>query len=187
MNTLFLTDHLVARHITRDDFDVMYATYSDPDAMRWVDDGQPIPYDDCKRWVDVTLDNYASRGYGMSALCLRRPDGMPEDGMGEVIGFCGLVHPDGQVEPEIKYALRRPHWGRGLATEAAAGMLAYGARAFGMRRIIATIAPDNLASQRVVGKAGMAFAETVIDPDGSSTAVWVWSADDPSRRGAAVR
>lgn len=187
MSILFVTRSLVARHITRGDLDAMYATYSDPDAMRWVDDGQPIAYDDCARWVDVTLNNYATRGYGMSALCLRRPDGIPEDGMGEVIGFCGLVHPDGQVEPEIKYALRRAFWGRGLATEAAAGMLAHGARAFGMRRVIATIAPANAASQRVVGKAGMVFAETRVDPDGSPTAVWVWSADDPSRGGGAVR
>lgn len=41
----------------------------------------------------------------------------------DVIGFCGLVHPNGQPDAEIKYALRREQWGQGFASEAAAGLL----------------------------------------------------------------
>lgn len=168
MAELFQTARLSVRRITPDDFDAMYATYADPDAMRWVDDGQPISAEDCRRWIDVTLRNYATRGYGMSALCLREG--------GVVIGFCGLVHPGGQAEPEIKYALRRAYWGRGFATEAAVGMLGYGARALGIERVIATIAPANGASQRVLEKAGMAPAGVRLDEHGQPTAVYRWSA-----------
>jgi hypothetical protein len=39
---------------------------------------------------------------------------------GAVVGFCGLVHPQQQVEAELKYAFLRSAWGRGLATEARA-------------------------------------------------------------------
>lgn len=42
-------------------------------------------------------------------------------------GFYGLVHPNGQPEPEIKYALLRTYWGCGFATEAVSAMLQYGA------------------------------------------------------------
>ena len=165
---LFETDRLLVRKLTADDVDVMFEVYGDADAMRWVDDGQPIPRADCDRWVEVTERNYASRGYGMSVLVLRET--------GAVIGFCGLVHPGGQPEVEIKYALLRAHWGRGLATEAVRGTLAYGARTFGMTEVIATVAPGNLASQRVLRKAGMTPRETRLDDDGTPTDVLVWRA-----------
>jgi ribosomal-protein-alanine N-acetyltransferase len=53
---------------------------------------------------------------------------------GGAVGFCGLVHLGGQPEAEIKYALRRDQRGRGLATEAAIGLIAFGARRFGLPR-----------------------------------------------------
>lgn len=167
---LFESARLSARHITPDDFDVMYATYSDPDAMRWVDDGEPISPEDCRRWVDVTLRNYATRGYGMSALVLRET--------GEVVGFCGLVHPGGQAEPELKYALRRAFWGLGLASEAAAAMVAYGVGALGMSTIIATVAEPHRVSRRVLEKAGMVVSGTRIEDDGPPTVVYRWRSED---------
>ena len=118
------------------------------------------------RWVEVTENNYARRGYGMSALVLRES--------GAVIGFCGLVHPGGQDEAEIKYALVRDHWGQGLATEAVGAMLAYGVQAFELSRVIATIYPENRASQRVLEKVGMRVSEDRSNDDGSVTRVLVW-------------
>jgi RimJ/RimL family protein N-acetyltransferase len=73
---------------------------------------------------------------------------------GAVVGFAGLVPPGGQPEAEIKYALHRSHWGKGFATEAAAALLAYGASQFGLAENIATTAPENKASHRVLLKAG---------------------------------
>lgn len=163
---LFRTERLVVRAMTADDVDALFAVYGDADAMRWVDDGQPIEWEACLQWVEVTARNYATRGYGMSALVLGPG--------GPVIGFCGLVHPGGQAEAEIKYALLREHWGQGLATEAVRGMLAYGAEHFSLERVIATVDPDNAASQRVLAKAGLTLGETRQNDDGSSTLVLVW-------------
>jgi len=134
--------------------------------MRWVDDGKPLARADCVRWVDVTHRNYATRGYGMFAVVLRAS--------GETIGFCGLVHPGGQVACELKYAFGRAHWGQGYATEAAAALLAHGAASFGVKAAIATTAPENLASHRVLLKAGMQRAELRTDDDGSQTQVFAW-------------
>lgn len=167
---LFRTPRLDVRRLTADDLDAMHAVYGDAAAMRWVADGRGLDRDGCRRWIEKTLDNYRVRGYGMSALAL------PATGV--VVGFCGLVHPDGQQLPEIKYALRRKFWGRGLASEAARGMLGYGARVFGLREVIATTDPDNAASHRVLEKAGMRAAETRRNDDGSHTKVYVWRAAD---------
>lgn len=183
MADLFETDRLRARHITADDFDVMYATYSDPIGARFVDDGAPISVADCRHWLDVTLRNYVTRGYGMSALCLRGHDPRP-GAAGTVVGFIGLVHPGGQPEPELKYSLRRAFWGRGLATEAARGMLAYGARAFALDEIIATVAEPHLASRRVLEKVGMVPVAVRPEDDGVPTMVYRWrrpaAAEEPA-------
>lgn len=162
--TLFQTERLDVRRLDAADVDALLAVYGDQDAMKWVGDGNPLDRSMCERWVDVTERNYATRGYGMSAVELRST--------GEVIGFCGLVHPDGTPIAELKYAFLRPHWGHGYATETARAMLEYGAREFGLSEILATAYSENLASHRVLQKAGMKEARRVLEDDGSTTCVF---------------
>ena len=164
---VFQSERLLCRRWIPADFEPLLAVYSDPQAMRWVGDGQPITRSECKEWFIVTESNYAKRGYGMFALVERES--------GNVVGFAGLVHPGGQVEPEAKYALLRTHWGIGLATEAISHLLAYGSSAHGLQRIIATVAPGNLSSQRVLAKVGMSLAQRRSNEDGSITLVFEWS------------
>jgi ribosomal-protein-alanine N-acetyltransferase len=166
--TIFETDRLQVRHLLDADVAELFAVYGDAEAMRWVGDGQPLTLTQCEEWLHVTRRNYATRGYGMSALV--------ERATGRVIGFCGLVHPGGQVQAEIKYALRRDAWGQGFASEAAAGMIGHAASALGLREVIATTAPENLASHGVLGKAGLQRAELRDNDDGSQTQVFRWRA-----------
>ena len=136
--------------------------------MRWVGEGRAITHEECVRWLEVTRANYETRGYGMFAV--------EEKSSSEVIGFCGIVHPGGQPEPEAKYAFLRSHWGRGFATEAVSGLLAYGARTHDLAFLIATVAPDNVASHRVLLKAGMNKTELRAHEDGTRTQVFHWRA-----------
>jgi ribosomal-protein-alanine N-acetyltransferase len=165
---VFQSERLLCRRWIPGDLEPLIAVYSDPEAMRWVGDGRPISRSECEEWIKVTEANYAKRGYGMFALV--------ERDSGAIVGFAGLVHPGGQFEPEVKYAFLRAHWGVGLATEAVPRLLAYGASAHGLRRIIATVAPGNLVSQRVLAKAGMALAHHRSNDDGSTTLVFEWRA-----------
>jgi RimJ/RimL family protein N-acetyltransferase len=167
---LFETPRLIARHLSDEDVDAMAAVYGDADAMRWVGDGQPLDRSQCVHWVEVTHNNYASRGYGMTALIDRAT--------GDIVGFCGLVHLGGQESAELKYALRREYWGKGLATEAARGMLHYGHERFGLDRVIATVAPEHKASQKVLLKAGMKASELRPNADGTFTQVFVWNSQN---------
>lgn len=166
MSSVFETSRLIVRRLQPDDLAPLFAVYGDADAMRWVGDGEPITKDECVKWLEVTANNYRVRGYGMFALLDRKT--------GDVFGFCGLVYPDGQADAEIKYALKRSHWGVGLATESANAMLAYGAREHHLTEIIATTAPQNIASHRVLLKAGMKRAEIRDNEDGTHTQVFRW-------------
>ena len=114
----------------------------------------------------MTQANYALRGYGMFALV--------ERATGEVVGFSGLVHPGQQPQAEMKYALARRHWGRGLATEAARAMVQLARQRFGLREVIATAAPQNTASHRVLLKAGLQRGALRPNHDGSHTQVFEW-------------
>lgn len=167
IEVLFETPNLQIRKLVPADFEDMYSVYSDPLAMRWVDDGQPIGRSECQDWIGVTQRNYLDRGYGMSVIV--------ESATGCVVGFCGLVHPRGQEVAEIKYALKQNYWGRGYATEAATAMLVYGRNVLGLNQIIATIAPENIASQRVLEKAGMHIVGDTRDVDGTVTRRLAWN------------
>ena len=166
MTPLFVTERLQARHLGMADVDAMVDVYGDADAMRFVGERRALARSECEHWVDVTRGNVERRGYGMLALEARAD--------ARVIGFCGLVHPGGQPEAEVKYALHRDVWGRGLATEAVLGLVDWGRRAHGLERVIATVAPANLASQRVLLKAGFALGPLRNNADGTQTQLFHW-------------
>ena len=165
---IFETARLIGRHLVAADADDMFAVYGDAGAMRWVGDGNPLERERCVRWIDVTHRNYERYGYGMTALLDRTTR--------DVVGFIGLVHPDGHPDAEIKYALRRTYWGRGLATEAAIGMMAYAASVLGLDNLIATAAPEHAVSHRVLLKAGLQRNGLRHNADGSQTQMFVWRA-----------
>ena len=148
---LFVTDRLRVRVLEDWDVDGLQTVYGDESAMRFVDDGRAITREECERWLEVTRSNYERRGYGMFAL--------ESLASGELVGYCGLVHPGGQLEVEVKYALRRGMWGRGLATEAVRGLLQYAQRRHGIEAVIATLDARNGASRRVLEKCGFTAGE----------------------------
>jgi [ribosomal protein S5]-alanine N-acetyltransferase len=165
---LFSTTRLDARRLTPADASAMYAIYGDSETVRWVGDGVPLTLDECHRWVDVSMSNYESRGYGMSAVIERES--------GDMIGCCGIVHPGGQREAEIKYAFRRDQWGRGFANEVVPAMLDYGFQTLKLARIIATVDPENCASIHLLTKHGMGFVNLAKNEDGTETATYALSA-----------
>jgi len=132
--------------------------------VRWIDDGQALSASEAARWMQVTFSNYGKRGYGMFAI--------EEARSAKLIGFGGLVHPGGQVDAEVKYAFLPEVWGRGLATEFVQGLIDWAKSAHGLPRVIATVAPENLASQRVLLKSGFRQSEARIESDGSRTEVF---------------
>jgi len=160
------TPRLHARRIDSTDLEAMLSVYGDPEIVRWMGNGEPLDRALCEKWIEITHQDYAARGYGMFALVERRS--------GEVVGFGGLVYLDSQTEAEIKYALHRSRWGRGFATEAAAALLGFGAAQFGLQEIIAAAAPENEASHRVLLKAGMQRKALRRNEDGTFTQLFVW-------------
>ena len=130
-----------------DDLDAMARLLGDPEVMAHYP--RPRTRDEAAQWIRWNQDNYARDGFGLWLL---------HDLDGTFVGDCGLTWQlvDGVEDLEIGYHLLPEFQGQGLATEAATACLDL-ARARGIQRLIAIIAPDNLASRRLAERVGLAL------------------------------
>ena len=77
----------------------------------------------------------------------------------QVIGWCGLGYLEESDETELLYMLDMPHWGKGIASEAAKASLRYAFESTDLIRVIALSFPENIGSQKVLEKSGLQFVK----------------------------
>jgi len=116
--------------------------------------------------LEAKLRHVEEHGFGLLAVI--------DGGSGEFLGYAGLQHLEGGPEVEIAYYLGRAAWGRGLATEIARALVAHAFADLGLDRVVAVVRPENTASQRVLGKAGLRFEREARHYDAD---VQVWALD----------
>ena len=82
--------------------------------------------------------------------------GLFSNGDNEFIGLCLLrAYNNEAAKVELGYVLSRKYWGKGIAAEVAHIMIAYGFTRTCANEIVAITTPENIASQRVLEKAGL--------------------------------
>jgi RimJ/RimL family protein N-acetyltransferase len=148
------TDRLWLRYGVEADADELYALNSDPEVMRYLT-AKPTP----RALIETEV---------LPRFLVGRDGGEPrcwiavEKASGEFIGGFALeTAADGPVdEAELGYRLRPSAWGNGYASEGARALIDKGFGAFGLRRIWAQTMAVNLASRRVMEKAGLAYVRT---------------------------
>lgn len=153
------TERLILRHLADSDLDAFAALCADPELMRLMGDGETLSREIVEKWLDISKNNYVTKGYGASALIHKAN--------AEFIGFAGLVYSKDLDAIEIIYCLKQAYWGKGLITEIAKPLLVKGLTDWDLPAIYATIDHRNTASIRVVEKIGMRYLKMEIDPDGS--------------------
>jgi [ribosomal protein S5]-alanine N-acetyltransferase len=81
-----------------------------------------------------------------------------ETGTGRFVGRAGLECTDvgGRPTVEVLYAVRRDAWGQGYATEMAVAAVEL-AHVLGLPEVVGFTLTTNIASQRVLAKAGLRF------------------------------
>ncbi len=162
--TVLETPRLRLRHLCVNDIEAVAALYADRVGM--ASKGGPRPYSDAQHNVLEAIAEYKSIGYGFYATIYRENNGL--------IGLCGLLAQtvDGQAEIEIAYMFAKEYWGKGLATEAAQALKHYGFTQVQAKRLIALIAPTNIASQRVAVKIGMHCERNWVDWKGRAKYIY---------------
>jgi RimJ/RimL family protein N-acetyltransferase len=144
------TERLVLRRFMEDDVFSLYALHNDPVVMRFLNGGKRISYEEIEREY---RERFARDGYWAAV----------EKDTGEFLGWFAL-HPTEGGDPgevELGYRLKRSAWGKGYATEGSRALIRKGFAELGVRRVWAQTMAVNLASRRVMEKAGLAYVRTL--------------------------
>ena len=156
MHVFLETDRLVLRRFTMEDADLLVELNSDPEVMRYVDDGLPVSRQDILENTLPAFLSYYERfdGYGFWAAVEK-----------ETGRFVGWFHfrpgPDaGPLVPELGYRLHTFAWDRGLATEGSLALVDFGFAELGVERVTAEAMAGHRASRRVMEKAGLRLVRT---------------------------
>ncbi|HTQ51774.1 MAG TPA: GNAT family N-acetyltransferase [Candidatus Acidoferrales bacterium] len=146
------TERMYFREFRSEDAQRLFELDSDPEVMRFISKGQSTPLIRIQNeFIPRFLEYYRqSPPQGFWAAHLREG--------GEFIGWFHL-RPD-RISPgemELGYRLKRSVWRRGLATEGSRALLERALGEWGYAKVCARTLAGNLASRRVMEKAGLTF------------------------------
>ncbi len=144
------TERLLLRKITMEDARDMYAYCSNSEVTRFVTWDAHQSLADTEAFVEFILNNYKKKDLS--------PWGMEHKKTGKIIGTVDLAswNPKHQ-SAEIAYCIHQDYWGKGLTTEAAKAVIAFGFSNMQLVRIQARCFVANIGSERVMEKVGMTF------------------------------
>ena len=154
MTAIIETDRILLRRFEASDYEAVYEFSSHPEVQKYT--GNPLlkSVQEAKDLIaNVWFSDYAKYGYGRWAT-IYKPDN-------KLIGFSGLKHlADLGGITDLGYRFLPEYWGKGIATETALVSIKYGFEELGLDRIQGIAMPENIASCRVLEKAGLRFYKT---------------------------
>jgi RimJ/RimL family protein N-acetyltransferase len=138
------TARLILREPRLEDFERF--AQNGADELARIHNGGPLAHREAWRRFHTMAGCWVVQGMGWWAV--------EEPKLG-ALGHVGVFRRETGPELEIGWAIDRPHWGQGYATEAARAALAYGVHTLRGERIVAFIGAQNAASIAVATKIGM--------------------------------
>jgi len=89
-----------------------------------------------------------------------------------VLGSCRFRAAPAEGSVEIGYEVASSQRGRGVARQAVGRLLQIATSSGQVKRVVARIAPENIASSRLVARLGFVRSDTLVDHDGTAVALW---------------
>ncbi|BDP40325.1 GNAT family acetyltransferase [Deinococcus aetherius] len=153
--TVLQTDRLTLRRFTEADGDLLWDLDRDPAVMRFLNGGRPTPREVVREKVlpGILAEYGRWEAYGRWAA--------EERETGEFLGWFALrpVEEDpGSLE--LGYRLKRSAWGQGYGAEGARALVRLAFAQPGVERVVASTMTVNVASRRVMEKAGLRLVRT---------------------------
>jgi RimJ/RimL family protein N-acetyltransferase len=154
------TERLILRRFTEDDVENLVELDGDPQVMHFINGGRPTTREEIESEELPAFLSYYDRfaGYGFWAAI--------ERSSGQFVGWFHFRPPnaDRPDDVELGYRLRRSAWGKGYATEGSRALIERGFAEYGVQRVFASTMVVNVASRRVMEKAGLRFVRTFHQP-----------------------
>jgi ribosomal-protein-alanine N-acetyltransferase len=141
------TARLRLRPCTSDDLDALHRLWTDRRVRRYLWDDVVISRERAASTLADGIASFARHGFGLWTVTPRDEE--------RLIGFTGLRLTPGTYDVEVVYGMTPERWGEGLASEAVRGVLAFAFAVRRLERVIGLTDPPNVASMRVMEKAGM--------------------------------
>jgi RimJ/RimL family protein N-acetyltransferase len=156
----FKTERLVCRITNADDLEALCACQNTPDmngAIYFFT--YPCTFDEGRKWIARAEKGLETQTEWLFSVFLMDSK--------TYIGNINL-HKTKDGEGEIGYWICPGYRGQGFASEMSRGIVKFGFSNLGFERIFATTALDNLASQKILKKAGFDYIEekTINTPKG---------------------
>ena len=142
------TERLLLRKLEYTDKQDIFEYASNPEVskyMPWEAHGGEI---DTLDFLNITYENYNNDRPASWGIVLKS--------INKIIGTAGFASLDKiNLRAEFGYAISQDYWNKGIATEASKEILKYGFNQMGLNRIEAMCNVENIASARVLEKAGL--------------------------------
>jgi RimJ/RimL family protein N-acetyltransferase len=152
------TQRLTLRTMCVDDAAFMLDLLNQPSWLRFIGDRGVTNLQQARSYItNGALQSYQRLGFGFYVVELSAQP-VP-------IGICGLTKRDYLPDVDLGYALLPQYWSRGLALEAATGVLEYSRTVLRLPRLAAITSPDNHTSIRLLEKLGLRYEQTIVHPD----------------------
>jgi RimJ/RimL family protein N-acetyltransferase len=152
-----LTPRLVCERLQRDHAAELFRLLLDPRVTDTLWPGsEPPTEDDVLESLEAKIDHWERHGFGMWLVRDRAT--------GEMVGRGGLQYTYwvGLDEIEAGWAVMPERWGQGLATELAHACVGAAFGPLGLRELVAFTMLENLASRRVMEKAGFTYERDIV-------------------------
>jgi ribosomal-protein-alanine N-acetyltransferase len=147
------TARLFLRSIRLEDVDDFIRIWTDPVVTATL--GGPKPPEKIRLFVEKIMSDWDTRGFCWWTIRLPDPD--------TFIGYGGLrcIVVEGKEEVEVGYGLLAEYWNKGYATELTRESVRVAFEALKLPEIVSFTLPTNLASRRVMEKAGFRYERDV--------------------------
>jgi ribosomal-protein-alanine N-acetyltransferase len=152
------TDRLVLRRYENSDLAALVPLANDWEVTRWLPHmAHPYTAEDGRAFIAQAQSLVDERREYQLAVVAKTSD--------VLVGTAGL-HVSGRAIPELGYWLGRDYWARGYATEVARAIIDFSFKSLGLGALMARVFDGNIASERVLIKAGFALTEIHELPEG---------------------
>jgi [ribosomal protein S5]-alanine N-acetyltransferase len=148
------TERFHLRQITFDDAAELFAIYSDPVAMEFFGMDALAELAQARHMIERQQQAFRESRKIRWAIT--------ERGQDQLIGTIGLHSWEKEhAHAEIGYDLNQAVWGQRIIGEVIAPVIEYGFTTMELNRIVGNISPENIASKRILEKAGFHYEGTL--------------------------
>lgn len=147
------TKRLLLRKLTLDDANDMFEYACEPDITKYVPWEYHKSIEDTLTFLRTVMKKYEENIGADWGIVLKESN--------KLIGTIGVRLSPENARAEIGYALSKNYWNKGITIEAMNEIIRFGFNKMDLNRIEARAQVKNVASQRVMIKAGMTYEGTI--------------------------